>query len=135
MVVQHTSLWNKAAALFGCETGVREALTNLYLRMLDFLLHAAERFGKTRLSQLTFFSMPRLQLIHERAYTDLAVQRDSAHRFALESDKGWRKDSEIFKKPRSSYFRKHKWKVSDSRPQELHQLRRRSRLTASCRQQ
>ena len=102
VVVQHTSLWNKAAALFGCETGVREALTNLYLRMLDFLLHAAERFGRTPLSQLTSFSTPFLQLIHKRTYTDPAVQRDSAHRFALESDKEWRSDSKSFRKPRNS---------------------------------
>lgn len=51
VIVQSTNLWNKIAALVGRETGIREALTNLYLCMLDFLMHAVERFEKRSLGK------------------------------------------------------------------------------------
>lgn len=46
VIVQHMDLWNKIAALFGHEAGTREALTNLYFYIIDFLMHALERFQK-----------------------------------------------------------------------------------------
>ncbi|KAM0244898.1 hypothetical protein ACHAP5_005804 [Fusarium lateritium] len=46
LVVQHTKRWSRMAQCFGNQTSVEEALTDLYVLVLDFLQSATERFRK-----------------------------------------------------------------------------------------